>query len=770
MKRTEILAPVGNIENLEAAVLAGADAVYLAGKNFGARSFAENFTREQLVDVIDYCHIRDVSVYITVNTLIKENELLEVLEYIDFLYVNGVDAVIVQDIGLASIVLEKYPDLDLHASTQMTAHSLEDVKFLEKIGFKRVILSREVPFDEIKKIKSETTVELEVFVHGALCVSYSGQCLMSSLIGGRSGNRGKCAQPCRKLYHLKDQDDNYTKEGYLLSLKDLSVKEETDRLKALGITSLKIEGRMKSKNYVYSVVSAYKNTKGNYDLSKVFNRYLTKGFLFDTPIAEMSSENTPGHKGSYLGEIKAVDTGTIDILLADDLTIQDEIQIRRDIKSVGARVEEIIKDGEYIDSAKKGDYVTVKFTKKAVIDEKIYKTYDVAYNKAIDLEMNDKNIKIPLSFDLVVKIGKKPILTVVDQHNNKVEACVDFVIEKAAKRPVTEEQIIENISKLGSTPYSVQSIDVTCDAEVFLPISRINELRRIAIEELNQRRVKWYNNRESNHSVKAEDIFKYYQIIRDSKKLFVSVDNLEHLAIILDNSVDGIYYRDLYTFEKAKEMAKGKDIYLSLNTITDTSDYETFNSYENEKVQVKNVGQLNYFEKNSLHGGFPLNVYNSTAANFYYEKGLKQITLSPELTIDEINALATKCKGRLEVIIYGKIPVMTTKYNFVADEKNLSLEDHFNDVFDLNPVKSNLLEVLDANTIFLLDHYRDLMASSIDVYSLYFTNESTDLVEDVLKSHIKLRDGMIDKEFIISRDRCKESLKITKGHFYTGVE
>src|SRR6056297_1702179 len=251
MNQTEILAPVGSTENLEAAVLAGADAVYLAGKNFGARSFAENFTREQLIEVIKYCHIRDVSVYITVNTLIKENELLEVMNYIDFLYINGVDALIVQDIGLASIILKRYPDLDLHASTQMTAHSLADVRFLETMGFKRVILSREVSIEEIRKIKNNTTVELEVFVHGALCVSYSGQCLMSSLIGGRSGNRGKCAQPCRKLYQLKDKDD-YKKEGYLLSLKDLSVQEEIHAFKALGMASLKIEGRMKSKNYVYS--------------------------------------------------------------------------------------------------------------------------------------------------------------------------------------------------------------------------------------------------------------------------------------------------------------------------------------------------------------------------------------------------------------------------------------------------------------------------------------------------------------------------------------
>jgi len=770
MKKTEILAPVGTIENLEAAVIAGADAVYLAGKNFGARSFAENFTKEQLVEVIDYCHMRDVSVYITVNTLIKEDELLDVLEYVDFLYTNGADAVIVQDIGLASLLLKRYPDLAIHASTQMTAHSLEDVKFLQEVGFKRVILSREVSIDEIKEIKSQTTVELEVFVHGALCVSYSGQCLMSSLIGGRSGNRGKCAQPCRKLYTLKNEDDEYTKEGYLLSLKDLSVAEEIDQLKALGIASLKIEGRMKSKNYVYSVVSTYKNKESNHDLSKVFNRYLTKGFLFDTPIEEMSSENTPGHKGSYLGKVVSVGTSSIDIRLEDDLIVQDEIQIRRNQRSVGARVEDIMKDSRIVDVGKKGELVTIKFTKKAYVDEEIYKTYDVAYNKGIDLEMNDKNIKIPLALDVLVEIGKKPILTLVDNHNTKVQVSIDFVTEKAAKRPVSEEQLIENLSKLGSTPYTVDSINVACDEDIFLPISRINELRRVAIEALNQQRTKWYKNRESKSVVKADEIFNDYNQSRDSKKLFVSVDNLEHLAVVINYPIDGIYYRDLNTFEEAKKIAVDQNIYLSLNTITDTKAYEGFSSLKNEKIQVKNVGQINYFKDSTLNGGFPLNVYNSCAANFYFKKGLKQMTLSPELTFDEISAMAPKCDGSLEAIIYGKIPVMTTKYNFVGDEKGLSLEDKFNDVFDLNPVHPSLLEVLDANTIFLLDQYRDLMASAIDVYTLYFTNEKAGLVEDVIKSHIKLKNEVIDKEFIVTRDRCKESLKVSKGHFFTGVE
>jgi len=769
MNQTEILAPVGSTENLEAAVLAGADAVYLAGKNFGARSFAENFTREQLIEVIKYCHIRDVSVYITVNTLIKENEILEVMKYIDFLYINGVDALIVQDIGLASIILKRYPDLDLHASTQMTAHSLEDVRFLETMGFKRVILSREVSIEEIRKIKNNTNIELEVFVHGALCVSYSGQCLMSSLIGGRSGNRGKCAQPCRKLYQLKDKDD-YKKEGYLLSLKDLSVQEEIHALKALGITSLKIEGRMKSKNYVYSVVSTYKNNSDEYELSKVFNRYLTKGFLFDTPTEDMSSEDTPGHKGSYLGTVESVDTSSIDILLADDLMLQDEIQIRRDQRSVGARIEKINKKGRTVDFAKKGNLVTIKFTKQAYVGEEIYKTYDVAYNKAIDLEMNEKNIKIPLSLEVTVKIGEKPMLSIVDNHNNHVETVTDFVIEKAAKRPVSKEQIIEHISKLGSTPYSVGSIKVICDDEVFLPISRINELRRIAVDQLNEQRKKWYNNRQSNLMTNVEKLFNGRASTKSSKELFVSVDNLDHLAIVINDDVDGIYYRDLETFEKAKAFAAGENIYLSLDTITDTAFYESFEVNVDEKIQVKNVGQIGYFKKNTLTGGFPLNVYNSIAANFYNSKGINQITVSPELTLDEINDLATKFESKIEAIIYGKIPVMTTKYNIAGEEKNLSLEDRFNDVFDLNPVNSNLLEVLDANTIFLLDHYRDLMTSNIDVYSLYFTNETMGVVKDVLDSHIKLKNEDIDKEFIVARDRCKEVLNVSKGHFYTGVE
>lgn len=251
-KDYEILAPAGTYEALMAAVQNGADAVYLSGKDFGARKFAGNFDRDELQEALSYCHVRNVSLYLTVNTLVFNHEMNSLLEYLDFLYINGVDAVIVQDMGVLQLVRKYYPDLDIHCSTQMSVQTVEDIKYLESLGVKRVVLGREMNLDQIRQAKVETSVQLEVFVHGALCISVSGQCLMSSLIGGRSGNRGRCAQPCRQKYSLYNED---TKEvmtslhgDYLLSPKDLSTLEEISQVVKAGAYSLKIEGRMKNRS------------------------------------------------------------------------------------------------------------------------------------------------------------------------------------------------------------------------------------------------------------------------------------------------------------------------------------------------------------------------------------------------------------------------------------------------------------------------------------------------------------------------------------------
>lgn len=768
VSNTEILAPVGNWENLEAAVLGGANAVYLAGKNFGARSYAKNFNNSELIKVVNYCHIRNVSVYITVNTLIKESEINEVISYIEFLYSIDIDAIIIQDLGLASLLSRELPDLDLHASTQMTAHSLEDVKFLEKNGFSRVILSREVSIDKIREIKENTNVELEIFVHGALCLSYSGQCLMSSFIGGRSGNRGKCAQPCRKKYDLID---NETKKiidnGNIISPKDLSTIEYIDELKKLNISSLKIEGRMKSKEYVYTVVKAYKESLSGNNLKRVFNRNFTKGFLFNESINSFITKDLPGNKGKFIGIIKNKDNNYIDIKIEEDIVLQDEIQIRRNGTSVGSRIEVILKDGKRVKTAKSGDLVKIKFNKKCEVGEKIYRTYDVSYVKEVNHNLNYEKLEIPLKFDVSIKIGEKPKLFISDLNGNKEEVTIDFIVQEANKKPVSKDQIKEKLTKLGNTPYIIEKMSIDCDKGVFLPVSKINELRRAGIDKINFKRKNRHNRKSRTINLKSAYLKEEF-----NRELYVKVSNLKHLKIALEYDIDGVYYNDIETYEKAIDMAKDKNIYLSLNNITSSDEYKLLKNYRerNLKFQISNIGQINFLKGESLDSNFTMNVFNSLTENFLKSNDIKSICLSPELTLDEMNEIAVKSRSKVSAYIYGYIPVMTTKYNFIKKSDNLSLKDSYNDEFRLKYLNKELLEVYNKETIFMLNNYNDLINSKIDRFILNITFEDDDLIRDIIKSHLLMTRNKIDKEFITIRDRYKNRIKQNQGHFYKGVE
>jgi putative protease len=767
MKDIEILAPVGNFENLEAAVLAGANAVYLAGKQFGARSFAKNFTKDQLKEVVDYCHIRNVSVYVTVNTLVKEDEIGKILGYIKFLYSIDVDAIIIQDIGIAQAVKEQLPDFDLHASTQMTAHSLEDVRFLEKMGFSRVILSREVSIEEIRKIKANSNVELEIFVHGALCVSYSGQCLMSSFIGGRSGNRGKCAQPCRKKYELVDMNSqNIVKTGYLISPKDLSTIEYLEELRDLDISSLKIEGRMKTKEYVYTVVDAYKTGLNQNNLRKVFNRNFTKGFLFNEESSNFTTENSPGNVGYYIGKIDSVKNNFIELILEEDIILQDEIQIRRNSTSVGSRIEVILVNDIKVNEAKKGDKVKLKFMKRAAPGDNLYKTYDVLYNKAIDKILNDKSLEIKIDLIVQIKIDQNPILIIKDELGNTVKDSIDFIVQKASNKPVTEEKIIENLNKLGNTPYKVNNISLDCDEDIFIPISQINLLRRLVIEKLDEVRKNRHNRKDVKMALKKTKRKKNNQ-----KRLFVKVNNIADLKVVLDYNIDGIYYSDIDSFDEALKLSNGKNIYLSLHRITSSDEYEKINYFKNKniKFQIGNIGQLNFLENEIISANYGLNIFNSLSTNFYLNKNIKRVVLSPELTLEEMDEISSFTNVETEAVIYGRIPVMTTKYNFIKKDENLVLRDSFDEEFKLNYINDNVLEILYSKTLFLLDNYRDLLNSNIDVFTVNFTGEDEKLMREIIKSHIFLVNNEIVKDFITIRDNYKMGLDRTTGHFFNGI-
>ena len=361
MKKPELLAPAGNKDSLIAAVQAGADAVYLAGKLYGARSYAGNFSNEELIEALDYAHEYGVKIYVTINTLVYEAEVDNFIEYVRFLYESGVDAVIIQDIGMFDLIHQLFPNLEIHISTQMHIHNLEGVKLSEELGASRVVLARETPIELVKHIKNNTNLEIEIFIHGALCISYSGQCLMSSLIGGRSGNRGTCAQCCRMPYNLYCDGQKINTDNYLLSTKDLNTLDYIGELIDIGVDSLKIEGRMKRPEYVYYVVSLYRKAIDNYinnkktgitnkdiyDLKKIFNRKFTKGFLFGENNDNFVNSFRPNHQGVEVGKVIKINDNNISIKLNDDLNCQDGIRILGN-PDIGTTIQVMYKDGKKI--------------------------------------------------------------------------------------------------------------------------------------------------------------------------------------------------------------------------------------------------------------------------------------------------------------------------------------------------------------------------------------------------------------------------------------
>ena len=369
-----------------AAVQMGADAVYIGGSKFSARAYAFNFDDENIARAVDYCHIYGVRVYVTLNTLVKDNELKEIMEYVGFLYSVGVDALIVQDTGLIYLIRNNFPDFELHASTQMTVHNGEGALFLKNMGFKRIVLSRELSLKEIDYISNTLKVETEVFVHGALCICYSGQCLMSSIIGGRSGNRGRCAQPCRLPYTLIDKNTNREHKAYLLSPKDICTLDNLKDIVATGTSSLKIEGRMKKPEYVSGVVEIYRraldniynNTIQKLDkdtkvLTQLFNREgFSKAYLYGNSGKDMMAYKVPKNSGLPIGKVAS----DLSVTLLENVALKDGVMFLDD----GFAISKIIMNGIEVEKAVMGDRVLLKPTKYKSGDL-LYKISDVGTNE-----------------------------------------------------------------------------------------------------------------------------------------------------------------------------------------------------------------------------------------------------------------------------------------------------------------------------------------------------------------------------------------------------
>ena len=475
----ELLCPAGNKESLIAAINSGANAVYLSGKKFGARAFAANFSNEELKEAIRIGKVYGVKIYVTMNTLVKENEIEEFLEQVEFLYSNGVDAILMQDFGMICLCLKKYPNLEIHASTQAHNSSLQGIDFLYKLGVKRVVLPREMSLDEIKIIK--TPIEKEVFIHGALCVSYSGRCLMSQVLGGRSGNRGECAGCCRFKWKLY-KSDKLLKEGYLLSMKELNLSEDILRLTPY-VDSLKIEGRMKSPTYVSFITSYYRKILDgekitNIDrenLQSLFYRGYTKGHLLNNK--DLVNTKSPNHIGLPIGKVIDVTDSKITILLDKELAQEDGIRFLESGKGLIVNYIYDMKDRLISKGSPK---------QKIILDNKVglttLDTVSLTTNHKLITKFDNITKKVDIAIKVIAKINEPLEISFIK--DNIIISEKGNIVERAKSAIVTKERIISQVKRLGNTPFNCHEIDVLLDDDIFIPMGEINVLRRTLTERL----------------------------------------------------------------------------------------------------------------------------------------------------------------------------------------------------------------------------------------------------------------------------------------------
>lgn len=687
MNNIEILSPVGSYQSLIAAVQNGANAVYFGAKNFNARDFADNFDDSTLKKAIEYAKMRDVKTYLTLNTLIKNNELLDALDLVNTAYSFGIDAIIIQDLGLAKLIRKYFPDLDLHASTQMTVHNLDGVKELEKLGFTRAVLSRELSIDEIKYICKNTNMEIECFVHGALCISYSGQCLISSFIGQRSGNRGKCAGACRLPYKLYNNNE-FIRDGYLLSLKDLCTINHIKELIDAGITSLKIEGRMKQPEYVALVTSLYSKAAKQkeiteYDLSnlkQIFNRgNFTEGYIFND--TNMIYDIKPKNLGIFLGKVLDTisDRKLVKIKLIEDLSIGDGIEDLYGNNS--GIVTELLNDKkEHIRSASKNNIVFVNLKGKNNIGTEIYKTSSKTLNQQMQETFNGKEYT---KKDIAIKIEIKKDSPIKVIANNTFEYISDIVPSESINKPLTKETIINQFIKTNDTIYNISNFDIDLEDNLFLPLSSLNIIRNTILERLYNFEIEKIPRKKIDRNIYVKDIKSDMKITNKSannkKKTYITINNIHSLLPTI-SGIDGMYIPlRLFTdnnYELINKLCLNTNIYLQLPNIYKKDIDFDFNKFNRIKgIVISNIGHLNLINKFKddiskleIHSDYSLNVFNNYTFDYLINKGVNKITISPELNEKEINEFNNLENSIIEC--YGRIKCMTIGHCIIKDCKN----------------------------------------------------------------------------------------------------
>lgn len=776
MKRNkyELLAPAGDMAALKAAVSAGANAIYLGYDEFSARAKAKNFNREELEEAIEYAHLRDVEIYVTFNILIADFEVKRAMKSVKMLYDIGVDALILQDIGIAAKIREDFPDFELHASTQMAVNNYYGAKFLKEMGFSRVVLARETPIFEIEKIK-ELDLDVETFIHGALCVSYSGECLMSSMIGGKSGNRGECAQACRRSYKIIDFDgEKLANRLYYLSPKDLNTLDDVAKIIRAGGYSLKIEGRMKNPEYVYTVVSSYKKSlegklreEDREDTLQVFNRGFTKGLFNGDFGRDFISYDRPDNRGIEIGRVIELGRNSAKIIFDQDVYPGDGLEFNSSKGRFGMKSRDFYEAGKTYQ---------VELFKRPLENSKINRTYSKKLYKKIDEKIDSYDYKRKVHVDLKIKIGEKPVIY-LKSDDLEGTYILDRLVEPAKKAGLEKGRVVENISKTGDSIFELESINLDLDDDAFLPISAINELRREGLKILEDKilsrsieRIPVDNKLEGN-----KNNFK-----REKSLVKVFFNKFEDLKKTDLNKIDEIIIR-AKDLEKFKKTYGNREVSIYLDKFYSYDELERLRTYilKNKNVKglwINNLSEYYIFKDDGLelNADLGLNIFNRNSLDFFKELGFKSATLSPEMNSGQIQNIIKGQDMEVNVISYGRVPVMTMKHCPYSIEKNCVDERNCPTCMFKNYLirdeKSVDFEVLRQNTFteifnsypILLDGYVNKLKEN-KISLLLLADKFTDQVIDLYKDYK-------EENFYKLKEKLEDKYKeVTKGHINRGI-
>lgn len=844
----ELMAPVGSPESLRAAVQNGADAVYMGGKMFSARQYAPNFSSGELSQAVEYAHLHGVRVYVAVNILVDNGEIPELLDYLYTLYTSRVDAIIVQDLGTAALIRRLLPQMELHASTQMTIHNGAGVRFLEEMGFSRVVLAREVSLKNIKLIGEKSSLPLEVFVHGALCVSYSGQCLMSSLIGGRSGNRGRCAQPCRLNYTLVDSEGLEVKEGHLLSPRDLNMIEHLPDLIEAGVVALKVEGRMKRPEYVATVIRHYRQALNNYynkeegdcdyqvdpravkELTQIFNRDFTSGYFLERPGPHLMSYQRPNNRGLRLGRVLSYNSRTkeVAIRLEEPVRVGDgyQIWVTRGGRVAG-EIRSLVQNNRQVEEALGGDVVITIQEGMPQAGDRVFKTLDAGLmERARESFVPPRGIiRYPLDVMATINLGEPVLLQARDQQGNMVSIKGDFLAQKAEKHPITRDAVEKQLSRLGTTVFYLQNLTVDAGEGLMVPVSELNNLRRQMAAELEKIRLNKYNKPpldQETYMRQAKELMRKItnppaqSASRQGEKIKISVQvgDLLSLKAALQTGASVVYFggerlrgKKGFTtadFFRAVEECHKKDAQAIL-TVPRLFHEEAVEDMTAYLLQGKSAGVDGFLVGNpgtlqlakelglsGLIGDYSLNIFNDVTIHTLRQLGIERMTLSPEMTVEQIAGLGQGRHVLLECIVHGQFPLMITEHCAVGSilgkghrergcggpclNQGYGIKDRLNMVFPLECDEECRMHVFNPKTLCLIDKLPDLLPSNVSSIRIDARKEEASWVKGVVGTY---SDELARYREMGASYRVREGVKnqlltyspggFTTGHYYRGV-